>query len=109
MSRSGSIQQASCNTAPAKSNTDRIYDFAVGEDRIVLDGDAFTRIAAGTLAANSFQQGTSAGDAADRILYDAATGRIFYDADGSGAAAAILFAAVGAGTPLTHADFLVQA
>ena len=50
---------------------------------------------------------SAAGDATDRIIYDAATGNIFYDPDGTGAAAATLFATVDPGTALTHADFLI--
>lgn len=33
--------------------------------------------------------------------------KIFYDSDGTGAAAALLFATVSAGTALTHADFIL--
>ena len=55
---------------------------------------------------SAFHKGTSAADASDRIVYDQAAGKIFYDADGTGAAAQILFATVTAGTPLTHADFI---
>jgi hypothetical protein len=40
----------------------------------------------------------------DRILYDKASGNIFYDADGGGGSAAVLFARVTAGTELTHLD-----
>ena len=66
----------------------------------------FKQIGAGRLAAGAFHVGTSAGNADDRIVYDQATGKIFYDADGSGAGAAILFATVTAGTTLTSADFV---
>ncbi len=51
----------------------------------------------------------SALDADDRIIYDSATGRIYYDADGSGAGAQVLFAQVTAGLALTNADFLIVA
>lgn len=47
-------------------------------------------------------------DPSDRIIYDQAGGKIFYDADGSGATAAILFATVSPGTVLTSADFLIS-
>ncbi len=43
------------------------------------------------------------------IIYDAATGRIYYDADGSGAGAQVLFAQVTAGLALTNADFSIIA
>lgn len=88
------------------SNVDQILDFVRADDTIFLDRDVFAGIAAnGTLAAGAFRLGTAAADANDRILYDQATGRIFYDADGAGGAAAVLFAQVAGGTTLTHADF----
>ena len=78
------------------------------DDTILLDRAIFTELAAdGELAASAFRNGTAAADANDRIIYDAATGRIFYDADGDAAGAdAILFATVTAGKPLTNADFV---
>jgi ELWxxDGT repeat protein len=95
------------NTRPAKSNTGRIYDFVSGEDRIVLDEDVFTAAGRGTLSASAFRLGSTALDANDRILYDAPTGNIYYDRDGSGSAAAILFAALSPGTDIVHSDFFV--
>ena len=80
--------------------------YSVVDDTIFLDRDIFTGIAAnGTLAAAAFRAGTAAGDADDRIVYDAATGNIFYDADGLGGVAQILFATVTPATALTNADF----
>ena len=91
----------------ARNNVDAIADFSSAYDTILLDRAVFGAIAAdGTLAAGAFRTGAAARDADDRIVYDAASGRIFYDADGSGAGAAILFAQLGAGTPLSHADFV---
>ena len=89
------------------SNVDRIADFQVDLDAILLDRDVFTRITSdGALGANAFVEGTRALDAQDRILYDEGTGRIFYDADGSGAAASVLFAIVTPGTDLIASDFI---
>ena len=51
--------------------------------------------------------GTAAADADDRIIYDAATGRLFYDADGNGAGTALHFATVTVGTAITAAEFTV--
>ena len=66
----------------------------------------FSGVAAnGTLAASAFVAGTAALDASDRIIYDSATGKIFYDADGVGGVAQVLFATVDPGTALNNADF----
>jgi len=46
-------------------------------------------------------------DVGDRIVYHASTGKLFYDADGSGAGAAVQFGTVVANTNITAADFLV--
>lgn len=97
------------NTSLNKSsNVDRITDFSVVDDTIRVD-DAIFRNAGplGQLAAGAFVTGTRALDANDRFIYNAATGELLYDADGSGSGAATVFAKLGAGLALTHADFLV--
>jgi Ca2+-binding RTX toxin-like protein len=90
----------------AASNVDTISGYSVADDRIMLSRAVFTAIGSdGSLAASAFVAGTAAGDADDRILYDGASGKIFYDADGSGGGAAILFAQVAAGAALSNLDF----
>lgn len=86
-------------------NVDRILDFSAFGDRILLDRDVFGGIERGTLDGDAFHRGTVAADAQDRILYDEATGRLFYDSDGAGGAAAILFARVDPGVDLGASDF----
>ncbi|MFM2067860.1 MAG: hypothetical protein RLZZ584_2769 [Pseudomonadota bacterium] len=45
----------------------------------------------------------------DFVLYDATTGALYYDADGSGlAAGAVQFARIGTALLLTSADFVVS-
>ena len=51
--------------------------------------------------------GSAALDADDRIIYDQTTGLLYYDADGNGAGAAVLFAGVAGLPALTAADFTV--
>ena len=51
--------------------------------------------------------GSAAADADDRIVYNQATGQLFYDADGSGAGAAVHFATLTARRPSPRADFTV--
>ena len=95
------------DSAPgARLDVDEILDFSVAEDGIALDRIIFDGIAlTGRLRASAFRAGAEAQDASDRILYDGASGRIFYDADGTGAAAKMLFAEVRPGLELTHLDF----
>lgn len=92
------------------TNVDRIVDFFAPDDTIALSRAAFNSFGStGTLSASAFRAGTSAQDSSDRIVYDQATGKIFFDADGNGAGAATLFAQVAAGTALTNVDFLIVA
>jgi Ca2+-binding RTX toxin-like protein len=97
------------NTAlNASTNVDRITDFSRADDTIQLDNDVFTAAGAvGTLSAAAFRAGTAAQDADDRIIYDSATGKIYYDADGNGAGSQVLFAKINAGIALTNADFSI--
>ena len=89
-------------------NVDRITDFNVRDDTIAIDDAIFTGLSTGTLPGAAFALSTSPQDADDRIIYNRATGEIFFDADGSASAyAPVLFATVTAGLNLTAADFLV--
>jgi Ca2+-binding RTX toxin-like protein len=88
-------------------NTDAITDFSAPNDTIWIDNAVFSGLASGALAASAFAIGASAADSDDRILYNAATGALMFDADGNGAGAAVQFASLAAGLVLTNADFLV--
>jgi Ca2+-binding RTX toxin-like protein len=95
-------------SALGADNVDRILDFSSADDSLHLMRSVFSKAGAnGTLGAAAFHLGSAAADAGDRILYDSATGNIFYDADGTGAGTALLFATVDAGAVLTHADFVI--
>ncbi|WP_159997272.1 hypothetical protein [Roseomonas sp. 18066] len=98
------------NTAlSASKNFDTIADFTAGEDSIYLAASIFKGLgAAGKLSATAFHVGSAAADAADRIIYNASTGVLSYDVDGSGSASAIQFASLGAGLSLTHDYFFVS-
>lgn len=92
----------------AASNADTITDFSVAADTIQLDDDIFTQAGAvGTLDAGAFVIGTVAGDAGDRVIYDPATGNLYYDADGNGGGAQVLFAHLAPGLAMTNADFQI--
>jgi Ca2+-binding RTX toxin-like protein len=96
------------NTAPALANRDTILDYNVAADTIQIENAVFPGLgAAGVLAASQFVIGANAADAGDRIIYNATTGRLYFDADGTGAAAKIWFATLDPGLALTAADFVV--
>jgi Ca2+-binding RTX toxin-like protein len=90
----------------AAQNVDRIVDFTQGADLIVLENTIFDAFAAGDLAAERFVT-TAPQQANDNIIYDIATGALFYDPDGNGAGAAIQFAEVTPGLDLRNTDFLI--
>ncbi len=95
-------------TALGAGNVDRVDDFAAGSDRIQLDDAIFTQIGGlGTLSSGAFHTGAAAADSDDRIIYNAGTGQLFYDADGNGAGAAVQFAQLSGGLSLTASDFQV--
>jgi Ca2+-binding RTX toxin-like protein len=90
------------------SGVDTITDFNAANETVRLFKNSFTALGdLGELAAGAFHTGSTAQAADDRIIYNKTTGNIFYDADGSGSGAAVMFARVTAGTELTHANFEV--
>ena len=89
---------------------DRITDFrnAQGDnDTIRLENAVFTGLANGNLSTAAFRQGTQAADADDRVVYNNTTGELFFDADGNGAGAQVLFAVLDNPITLSNADFVV--
>lgn len=98
-------------TKPVVGHVDVIEDFSTShgnEDAIHLSLRAFAGTGPkGILADGRFHNGKIATEADDRILYDAASGNIWYDADGSGKIRKVLFAQVTPGTALTSDDFFV--
>ncbi|RDI57852.1 calcium-binding protein [Microvirga subterranea] len=91
-----------------KMNVDRLTDFSGADDTIQLSKAVFGKLQKGVLSKDAFRIGAKALDADDRIVFNAKTGALSYDADGSGTAhAAVVFAKVKAGTHLTADDFFV--
>jgi Ca2+-binding RTX toxin-like protein len=95
-------------TALGGGNVDYIADFSVVDDTVELDDAIFAGIGtAGAFNPNAFFAGAAAHDADDRIIYNSATGQLFYDADGNGGGAAVQFATLAGNPVLTASDFQV--
>src|SRR5205814_3816108 len=82
--------------APGTANADLIGDFTSGQDKLVLDGRTYIALG-GSFGANdprfySAPGAVSGHDTDDRLIYDSAAGKLYYDADGSGAQAAQIVA-----------------
>ncbi|MDX2275184.1 MAG: calcium-binding protein [Hyphomonadaceae bacterium] len=96
------------NAAPIGANADTITDFATASDKIQLENAAFTAIVGtGTLTNAQFWASANAHDADDRILYDGATGNLYYDSNGNAAGAKVLIATLDPGLTITNTDFQV--
>jgi Ca2+-binding RTX toxin-like protein len=90
------------------TNFDTVSDFSVLDDTIHLDRGVFNALTTtGLLQAAAFFVGSAAHDTNDRIIYNSTTGRLLYDADGTGAGAAVQFATVSPGLALTNSDFKI--
>ena len=97
----------------ALNSFDTITDFnANAADTIELDDAVFTQLIAGALNGANFasNSGGNAVDGNDYVLFDTATGRLYYDADGNGAGAKVLFAQIELGGltgTLDATDFII--
>ena len=95
-------------TSLGGGNVDTIVGFSAGADTVALDDAVFTGLAMGELDGNVFVVGSAAQDANDRIIFNQVTGALLFDADGTGAAAAIQFATLtGDQSALSASDFQV--
>lgn len=96
------------DTQPFAVNADRIVDFNVDRDTIQLSVKIFDELALGKLPGGAFTIGSAAADRSDRVIYDNATGQLFFDADGSSSAhAQQLIATLDTGLALTADDFRI--
>lgn len=94
----------------SKDKIDRILDFSVKDDTIVIQRSGFkAQLKNGALKANQFQIGKRANDTNDRFIYDRASGALFFDRDGISGAAPLQIAQLSKNLALTHRDILVVA
>jgi Ca2+-binding RTX toxin-like protein len=88
-----------------------ITDFASGVDKIRLDATGMTALGTtGNFSAGDerFHAGAAAAEADDRVIWNAATGELWYDADGSGAGAAVHIAILQPGATVVATDIIVD-
>ena len=95
--------------AASSKNIDTLSDFTVSDDKIQLSKTVFKGFSAvGVISDTSFLSGagkTSAMTTAQKLIYDSSSGKLYYDADGSGKIAAIQIALIGNKADLTSSSF----
>lgn len=99
------------NTAFDLTGIDFITDFTSGTDKIAFNIDQFSSLTAGSFTAANLVSGAGAmaADADDYLLYDTASNALSYDADGSGAGAAVQIATLSGVSTFTATDVEVFA
>lgn len=101
--------------APQVGTLSTVSDFDAAQDRFVLKASAFSALSGSfndgetALDAAAFQSGggSDALGATVRIVHNTTTGALYYDADGSGAGAAVQFAQIGSGLSLDADHFFI--
>jgi serralysin len=92
---------------------DTVSNFVSGTDKLSFDDLFFTsagplgNFTAGDARFASGAGFTSGRDASDRVVHDTSTGRVYYDADGSGAGVAQLIATLIGNPVLAATDIAV--
>lgn len=92
----------------AAADADVIVNFTSGSDKIHLSKAAFAALGAvGTAVV--YNAGTAAATASAGVVFDATTGALYYDADGTGSGAAVQIATLIGTTTLAATDFAIIA
>jgi Ca2+-binding RTX toxin-like protein len=84
---------------------DRVMDFDVKKDKIVLDGYEFEALG-NFVGANEFTTGAQT-NAHHMLIYNKQTGALSYDSDGNGGTDPVQFAQLSAGLNLTSHNFVI--
>ena len=90
----------------ASNGADHITDFVHGIDRLVFSGADYGFAAGHKLTVAQFTAGSSAVGSGAQFTWDAATGHLFWDADGTGGGAAIDLALIDNGATVTKDDIV---
>ena len=91
----------------ATGNVDTIIDFVHGTDKIQLLRPVFNLGTTNALNPAFFYAGSAAHDSNDHIIYDPSNGNLYYDTDGTGSAAQVLFAHLMPGLAIDASDFVL--
>ena len=93
----------------AAEGGDSITDFVAGVDKIQLVSAGFANLAVGALNAANFVSGAApvVSSASAQFLYTTTTGLLRFDADGTGAAAAVSLVTLVGNPVLTAADLVL--
>lgn len=91
---------------PVQSSADSVLDFQSGVDTIQLAADEYG-LAAGALDSTMLTFGTRATGSQAQFVYNSANGRLLWDADGFGGAAAVTIATFDNKAALTYGDFIL--
>jgi Ca2+-binding RTX toxin-like protein len=102
----GSDQFIFSTALSATKNLDRVKDFSHGTDEIALSDTIFRKLGS-SVAASELRFGVKALDANDYLVYNKATGALFYDSNGSASGGMTQFATLKAGTVLSFDDFAI--
>lgn len=98
------------DTALGAKNADTITDFTIGEDKLVFDNARLAMLGPDGALADAAFAANSTGKAEDlytHLIYNTATGELYYDLDGSEDIPRKLVAKLEAGLNLSAADVLV--
>jgi serralysin len=91
------------------NSSDVITDYTVADDTILISKSLVGNLPAGSLAANRFKN-TALGNISseDRIIYESATGKLFFDSNGSGVGGRVLIATLPAGLAMVAGEIKIQ-
>lgn len=99
------------DTLETSADSDTVADFSSGKDKLVLSMVAFAALTADTsgapITANGFYVGKSASTLDQHVIYNSATGALYYDSDGSGAAAQVQIATLTYHPAVAAVDILI--
>ncbi len=95
------------STRAGATNVDTVSDFASGTDKLVLSARVFSKLKGLSDLSAHFAVGAPT-DANDFLVFDIASGRLSYDADGNGKGKAVDVAIIGGGIQLQATDFSIS-